>query len=347
MEIHIFQYCHPAIATALRQFQANITPSHSTTSKSKSIFSLCKNGVEPAIKVAFDSFSPGSYKSVFNGKGFVAEARRNGRELERRLHLLASVHSNNPTFNDRRNCIHGTADTLLSLIRPLTNLKSKTSTTREGSRRARVNKGNSSDHFPYCELCWRLCESEQARIDNEPTDLDEDGKPVILSPRFCRVHDATKPGSKYRADHNHRHDFHQVIKKLTIAYKTGNYTDGIDEVKAALELEYPINIANEYWTATTGEDKFEAEMKKISSLTKLELYQEYKEPEEIIREVAYKLVRSEKPTRRAQAETRFRALALIKNGMTQSAAAREIGISRQAISKVLSTSKANQKPKSG
>ncbi|MHB1590366.1 MAG: hypothetical protein ACYCTW_02355 [Sulfuricella sp.] len=33
--------------------------------------------------------------------------------------------------------------------------------------------------------------------------------------------------------------------------------------------------------------------------------------------------------------------------MTQSAAAREIGISRQAISKVLSTSKANQKPKSG
>ncbi|MHB9100553.1 MAG: hypothetical protein ACYC2E_03415 [Sulfuricella sp.] len=129
-----------------------------------------------------------------------------------------------------------TADTLFSFISPLTNLKSKTTTTPEERRRTRVNKGNSNDHFPHCELCWRLCESEEARIENEPIELAKDSKPAILSSRFCRKHDPTNPSSKYRADHNHRRDFHQMIEKLTTGLYKGRYVAGINEANAALEM---------------------------------------------------------------------------------------------------------------
>lgn len=325
-KLSIKQDCHPGLAMALTNFIDKITPGNSTTSKKHSIWELCNVEVQEAIQEALESVQPGLYTLIAGAKGFASEAKKNARQLEDRLREHARIYSLKKDFWGENKCAYDTLETLISLVTFLLSHRPHTVGGNNTVRRIRLNKAKTNDHFPWCELCWRLCQAEEMRLDKGKLEFREDGKAIIPSDRFCDIHNPKKPNSAYRSDHNHRFAFHLKIENLEAALKNGTHEDGIEELKAKLEASYYKNNIDE--------------VLEIATLSESERFLNHEEKDEIIRRIAYKLIHPQHQTRKPQSETLKRAIALKAQKLSQAEIARRLGVSRQAIWKSLNSDKA-------
>lgn len=337
LQLPICDFCHPILVAALLIFQEKITPSHSTTSRRYSIWSLCKTAVEPAMKEALDEKLPGRYEAIIGPKGFVVGAKQEARRLEDRLRLVAKHYSNMlrcDTGGESKR-IYDTIETIIYLIHFCRSHRPKSKMDeRFGVRRRKPLR---IDHYPYCELCWRLCLEEEGRLSGIRPPENEKGDPIRSSSRFCNIHDPRDPRSSYRTDHNHRDDFHQKIIQLEKALSKGTNSPGIEKLRTALANEYYIEGVDELLDGIRY-GKYDQDSaikeKKHRIAHKIEQHGEF-EIEEITRRIAYQLVHPQNSTHRRKGETRERALVLQVQGLSQAEIGRRLGVTRDAICKAL------------
>lgn len=237
-EFLLHEECPAELVRAIDVFRRKIT-SHTTTSKKYSIWSLCKAEVEPALrKVMGDCF----YRSLFI-KGFAYEAKINSEQLEAKLRLFA---------RSLYKCVHGEEERnkQFSIVESLTfflyfcnQFRSKKVYARHDPRilESKIHRKIAPD-YPFCELCWRLCEFEQIRFNNN-NDIKnlievENGKKPSF--RFCANH---RPGTAaYRRDHNRRIEFRNYVKKLGRSLGNESKMKGKEELLELIEDGIDISI---------------------------------------------------------------------------------------------------------
>lgn len=208
-KIPVHDDCPVALAHAINGFNGKVI-SHTTTSKRYSIWSLCKTEIEPAIiKILGNKL----YGEIFV-KGFSEDAKKYS-DIEDRLRMytgLFSDYSPNDTLMKKQ---FGTVESLLYLLYFCKSCRSKKYIARHDPRilERKIHRRSSQD-YPFCELCWKLCEFEQIRIDNNNDTANLEGSEKGSKPsfRFCTNH---RPGTAaYRRDHNRRKEFRDYVNKL-------------------------------------------------------------------------------------------------------------------------------------
>ena len=134
--------------------------------------------------------------------------------------------------------IYGTLETLVSLIRFCKSFRPQTYSAKVGNEsqaeqelipRRRYRFGLAQ--FPFCELCYKLCEAEDLKVikssksstvktvvkfssNNDEPEYREKAGPSF---RFCKIH---RPGgTAYRRDHNLRDTFQKKIGEKWIELK--------------------------------------------------------------------------------------------------------------------------------
>ncbi len=318
--------------------------------------------------------------SAIAGGGFSKNAKENTKQLEDRILLSSTMYFNlvSDSEDDRKKLqIYGTLETLVSLIRFCKRFRPQTYSARVGNesqaeheliprRRYRLEL----EHFPFCELCYKLCEAEDLRViissksativkfSGNKIEPEYEGKKGPSS-RFCKAH---RPGSTaYRRDHNCHEAFQKKIKELRYALGHKTYTKGIDELKKLLEEEFYFDkdFENKIYASAArkndkgeriGEVETEIIIEMIEKGEALESHLKnyhclYSELDAFIRYVAYNIVRpkgggtQQKTPSRGKGVTLKALQSLLAQGYNQKQAAEKIGISRQAAGKVLNNAK--------
>lgn len=166
------------------------------------------------------------YADVFGEIGFTSCAKANPRNAEDRIRSVILDRSKRPAWNRE---LEATFESLLEIIifcraRPSRRGIDMFGLALRGRERGR-QRTHSDDHYPYCELCWRLVmasEAKELKLRGRSPSLGpsniQPGK--VLSKRFCRIHDPKSPKSKYRADHNYREAFHAQLRAFYEEIKT-------------------------------------------------------------------------------------------------------------------------------
>ena len=206
---NIFSGCDPAVARAIASFRLACTPSYTTRSKKFSVWSLVTLHIEPALSAYLQDHRFLSYPECFDGNGFAESMRRDTCKLEDLLRFyirLGRQRHNAETFT-------ATLDSLISLC---------------GFCKSRVPNRIVGDYpkgqkhptakrlllspsvslvtdFPYCELCWQLCQHE---------DRNGGKNDLLRSARFCNEHDPRNSSSRYRTDHYYRKKFQQKLIEI-------------------------------------------------------------------------------------------------------------------------------------
>lgn len=297
-----------ALVDALINFE-KIAPSHSTTARSYSIWNLCKKEVEPTIIAVLGE----DFFNVIAKDGFSKNAKEDARQLENRIREFSRILSN-LNFQDKEiKQRYGTLETLISLIHFCKSFRPHTYSVRLGNeqkgepiRRLAYRKG--LEHFPFCELCDKLCEAEENKVKRIEPEYKEHCAP---SSRYCGKH---KPGkSAYRRDHHRRKAFHNKIEELENALVNKTYTEGIGELKTLLEEQfyYEEDVIKNYPDS-------------------------HSELDAIIRYVACRIVHPQRKTSlRGKGATLQKLRESLANGKNISEAAKEAGVTRQAGWKAL------------
>jgi len=118
--------------------------------------------------------------------------------------------------------IYGTLDFLITLIHFCNSRCPHTYSAITGRLKLRTNL----KHFPFCELCDRLCEAEKNRVSGVEPEYVKQRTPSM---RFCEKH---RPGTNgYRRDLNYRDAFHKKIAELEEALREKSHTEGADELR--------------------------------------------------------------------------------------------------------------------
>lgn len=341
MNINIHKNCDPKLVNALRNFENKITPSHSTTSRRYSIWSLLRREVEPSLKEAFGSLKElklFSWERLFAG-GF---NERNSQHLEDTFYQLRSQFTDNLCDKNEK-LAYATCCTAYGLIIFCKNHLPKKVKMDVGGCGNRLNRGNSSSHFPYCELCGELCESAQNNQDSKYSGVEKDvadanGKAIRFSLRFCKKHKpgcAVKPGSDhYRRDHCHRFYFQQKVAELKTAFRDNLKTPELDMLKKRLVDE------GFYQPRIIDKKKLKKQIYSFVKECESDPAKHY-DLDQLIREEAYKLTHPPiNDTRRKTSAygkeyTLKRVRELQLKGCSISEAAIKIGVSRQAAWKAL------------
>ncbi len=339
-KLSIHDDCHPVVAQALQRFNEKISSSHSTTARSHkySIWSLLAKEVEPGLVEALGA----DFFSAMAGDGFAINARKDAWRLEEKIRAIARAYSRPDRRNQRASHIFGTLETLISVIHFCKNFRPHTFSVRvgnecKGEAVRRLAFRRNLDHFPFCELCERLCEAEEIKIVGDKSEQKEGSAP---SSRFCRMH---KPGEPaYRRDHNRRNAFHQKIIELGHALGSKTYTEEIENLKRQLEQDYFFEeeFADAVWAGLVSSDALAAKEKE--SRRHLRNYPDsYSEFDAIIRAVAYRIVHPKKEKTRRKTSMAGKGATLRKlkaeraKGKSISDASKEAGVSRQAGWKAL------------
>jgi hypothetical protein len=87
----------------------------------------------------------------------------------------------------------------------------------KGSTQHNYRKKVDHRHYPYCELCWRLCQAAERNM--------EAPEKTLATLRFCSEHDPSVPCSKYRHDHRFRLRFHDELKRCRTAINSQNLSE--------------------------------------------------------------------------------------------------------------------------
>ncbi|MFA6121197.1 MAG: hypothetical protein WCT35_09655 [Sideroxydans sp.] len=323
--------CPPELDLAIGRFNSRLTKSHTKSAKAKkfSIWHLMSEEIEPIIleilgQQCFDRIAPqGLFKSAINDL----------RGLENRCRQQARLYSELGVLTQEDWGIYGTLEFLVTLIQFCNNRMPHTRTGNEG----RIKLRKRLEHFPFCELCHRLCESEKIRVSSFNKERDERNK---ISMRFCERH---RPGTnEYRRDLNYRDAFHEKIGVLSGALRNHSYTDGIDELKEIADerclngQDIIYSLMSYYVPAGSSDQILDEHLPRPKNFPP-----SYFNIDKNIRYVAYLLVHkdSTKHTRKSpiprDRNTVVRLKAAIAEGKSIPTAAKEIGISRQAAWKAL------------
>ena len=336
--LDIHEDCHPALIKVLRSFEKGASGC-TTASRGRSIWVHCRKEVEPAL---LDILREDSFYGIFRG-GFTDRMRNDARKLEDQLRSLASIFSN-PNWDDKKILQRfGTIETIIYLIRFCKSFRPNTYYARHGNEGKnelipRLAYRRNLMHFPFCELCEKLCEIEEWKvgISNPENKLD-----LVPSSRFCKSH---RPGKiAYRRDHNHRATFHKKIKELEYCLGHGTYTEGIDELRKTLEDNYYFekSFENKIYSGEINVEQMVAKDAELNS--HLKAYPaSYIEYNAHIRYIANKTVFPKKDKTRRKNDfhgekgyTLRKLRESIAKGQNISEAAREAGVSRQAAWKTL------------
>lgn len=332
--------CHPVMVDALHRFNEKITSALSTTAYGHkfSIWSLLEKEVEPSLIQAFGA----NFFGAIAKDGFALNAKKDARKLENRIRSVARSYSRLDLKISKNRQIYGTLETLIAVIHFCKSFRPHTYSVRVGNESKgelirRLAYRANLHHFPFCELCERLCEAAETKVVGDkhaPKDR------ATLSSRFCSVH---KSGSSaYRRDHNYREAFHRKIDELGYALGHGTYTEGIEELKALLDEQFYFDeeFMNAVWA---GVVEPEIVIEKDEELRRhLKNYPEsYSEFDAIVRAVAYRIVHPKKEQTRRKTSLGGKGATLEKlkealtHGKSIAEASRDAGVSRQAGWKAL------------
>ena len=196
--------CDPAIKAALIAFSQACTPSHSTGSKAFSIWSLMQEYVEPPLETYLDGCGYLKYPECFNGNNLAKAVRQDAYMVENTLRLcirdlIDAGHEN----------AAATLESLLYLIyfcKSRKPMRSVGDNSLRGAAKITPLHRFDGQHYPYCELCWKL--SMKAEFES---DKNSDQR---FTARYCNDHDQKNPQSMYRTDHNHRDQYHRKLKEI-------------------------------------------------------------------------------------------------------------------------------------
>jgi hypothetical protein len=345
LKLDIHTDCHPSLIKALRSFEEGASKC-TTASRGRSIWIHCKKEVEPTL---LDILKEDSFFGIVRD-GFTGKMMDDARKLEGQLRGLASIYSN-PNWKDKKILQRfGTIETLIYLIRFCRSFRPNTYYARQGNEGKqelipRLAYRRNLRHYPFCELCEKLCETEERKVSIENL---KNKKLPSPSSRFCKKH---RPGGNdeegeenvYRRDHNHREAFHKKIRELEYCLGHRTYTEGIDELRKILEDEFYFEKSFED-KIFAGEVNADQMVEKDDELrSHLKNYPDsYSELDAQIRLVAYKIVhpKKEKTCRKNDfhAEKGYTLRKLresLAKGQNISQAAKEAGVSRQAAWKAL------------
>jgi hypothetical protein len=241
-KISVHEDCPIELVRAINRFGAKVT-SHTTTSKKYSIWTLCKDEIESAIVKALGK---NLYGVIFI-KGFADDAK-NISDIEDRLRMYARLFSDYSSIDNLMRKRFGILESLLYLLYFCKSCRSKKYIARHDVRilERRIHRGNTQD-YPFCELCWKLCEFEQIRFDsnNDTENLNGSKNGCKPSFRFCTNH---RPGtSAYRRDHNRRKEFLDYVNKLGRSLGNGTVITGKETLLDLMDggIDESIN-ANKY-----------------------------------------------------------------------------------------------------
>lgn len=328
-DISIHEDCPQALSVALLCFRSKVH-SHTASSRRYPIWRLFEKEVEPTI---IKVLGAELYDLIVTTR-FSKDAKRNGKELENRLAKFCRKLARQNFRSDEIRQRLGALETLIFWIRFCNNYRPINLAQQVEKRRFRLEK---MAHFPFCELCNRLCEAEELKI---PGPHQKKIKRIFVegtrpSNRFCERH---RPGtSDYRRDHNRRDAFHQKIKELGRALGNKTSPEGADLLYGLLEDHYFFekDFIDKFWSGS-GDHWQEA---KTKSAALDQIYRNYptsfSEYDSLIRLVAYKTVHPKVTlTRRKvsfkESSSLLEVRVLRAQGLSISASASLIGISRQA-----------------
>jgi hypothetical protein len=223
--------CDPAVAAGIRDFTQAVTCAHTVHSKRYSIFSLIRENVEPVLSAYLRNHRRQliSYEIRVlvraQSTGLANEIKRAMRNLED-SGLADAMQTDMRKFEDLLRCYIAPAwctqwdenfQATLESVRYLCEFcegavsirRVNKSTIKGGETRKTVRPVFDPSQSPYCELCYRLCQSEDQN--KSPSD-------VRVSMRFCIEHDPGSANSQYRTDLNHRKNFHAKLREINAEF---------------------------------------------------------------------------------------------------------------------------------
>lgn len=322
--------CPPDLILSFECFNSRLTESHTSSAKANkySIWHLVHEDIEPTVAKILGS----SLYGILAPQGLSRCAKSDSKGLKDRCRHHARIFSNLSAFSQRCMDVHSTLDSLITLISFCNSRLPHTDTKHSGRRRRRTDL----EHFPFCELCYKLCEAEKIRVtDIVPDDVARKSP----SMRFCNDH---KSGtSAYRRDLNYRDAFHNKIIELEKSLKHMTCTEDLEELKEVAGDS--VFQGHDIMTSLIAhyehvDDKSD---KQVEYARPNNYHLTYFNIDKSIRYVAYRAVRNisndavQMPSKPRDSNTLFRLIASIKKGNSIPDAARDVGISRQAAWKAL------------
>lgn len=250
LEIIIRDGMTPEVEGALRDFMLQCTASYNVASRKFNIWSLLHTHLDEPIAKTLNRLG---LPNLFNGSFSNWLSFRSMAEVNLFFKLNIRANQLNPE--------------LIANLESIFEI-SYFSLARKPSRRIEVSKLKGSTqynyrkkvdhrHYPYCELCWRLCQAAERNI--------ESPEKTFATLRFCSEHDPSVPNSKYRQDHRFRLRFHEELKRFrterssqklteaemrTFAYNESHkregslsakirdfYNDGLTQIEISKKLE--------------------------------------------------------------------------------------------------------------
>lgn len=190
----------PELESALKDFMLQCTASYNVVSRKFSIWSLLRIHLDEPIANTLLRLGPNTFNGSFsNWLRFRTMAEAN-------LFFKLSIRANQ--FNSE---LVANLESLLevsyfSLARKPS--KRVENSKLRGSIQLNYRKKVDHRHYPYCELCWRLCQAAERNIENP--------EKTLATLRFCSEHDPSVPNSRYRQDHRFRLRFHDQLKRCRI-----------------------------------------------------------------------------------------------------------------------------------
>ncbi|WP_244876860.1 LuxR family transcriptional regulator [Acidocella facilis] len=300
--IRIWEGCDPTVAEAIRQFQDRWRP-YSGASRGKRIDRLIQELIDPAV-ARYAASLPQQYLSYMPGAGGVVTlsdiVRLVGLNSMARLQrqLLRAFVSTQAEETARDQRFVATLETLLDLIRACARkppLKAKVRDTRLNGRRAQE----------FCRLCGAPAELTAFAVGNDNTKRDDPGDVLRLSSVYCTDHRPQLPNGDwnpaYRKAKRSLAQFDMELARLT--KQSGNWKKVEAQSGDPLVDSYIYHFIRKHHLRPGDEAE--------------------------LRDHARRMADGKLSDRKKQ------MVMLERYGVSQSDAARRLGVERQAVSKAL------------
>lgn len=296
--------CHPKLIAALTSFGRKQTTSHTTTSRRWSVWALFGREVAPTfIDLLIANAAAGTDPLLHAAEFVKLVARRDtplaADDLLKRMHRHSPA-SFQPTLETMRN--------LLFYIRGCTPRRGTPPELRlvpHAPKRTLRRKLPSDWDGTYCVLCWRLTAYAQSTESGQNSfEEASSGQVSWASSRFCTEHTPGSTSSSYRRDHAYREEFAKTVKQLWLALNRHDRWRVLNERLEVIATNLPAYSLRGSLSA-------------------------YNPTASYLRWWAYCVVRF-RPSDLAISARRLQL-----EGVSQADIARDLGVSRQAVSKML------------
>jgi hypothetical protein len=193
--------CDPVVASGIDAFTNACTASYTTCSRRFSIWKLIRQNVELPLSNYLRAHGFLRYPECFGHTGLADALKSDAYAVEQRLRSYIRL--------SREETFQATLESVLHLVyfcKERIPYRSVRKNAQEKETPRTVRRKFEGMQYPYCELCWRLCQHAYRSFQ-----LPEGARQSI---RFCGEHDPKNSNSRYRADHNHREQFHTKLKEI-------------------------------------------------------------------------------------------------------------------------------------